>query len=476
MPSRRLSTPPLDFAAIRREFEVPEEFPPAALTEAEEAAASVALPAYDATALPLVTLDPVGSRDLDQAMHLARLGDGYRVSYAIADVSAFVRSGGALDEATAERGVTVYCPDLRVPLHPPVLSEGAASLLPDQVCPAVLWQIDLDAAGAVSTVDVRRAAVRSIAQLDYPAVQSTVDSGTAHESLALLPEIGALRLGLARQRHAIELNLPEQEVMVDESGSWSLVFRAQLPVEIWNAQISLLTGICAAQLMLAAGVGILRTLPEAPSGAVRRLRHLAPGLGVDWPESAHVGDVLAGLDPGQPRQAAFLEEAASLLRGAGYAPFDGAAPDDPVHAAVAAPYAHVTAPLRRLVDRFGTEVCLAQAAGTALPGWVRDRLPELPGQLVAGDRRSRAVERAALDLAEAHLLAERVGAVFDAVVAEAEDDRAKIVLSDLAVRATCDGAGLTAGEELPVRLTEADPTQRRVRFVPAGAVESPSRS
>lgn len=463
MPFRRLRTPELDFAGIRAEFEVPEEFPAAALAEAGAASPAT----RELTDLPFVTLDPPGSRDLDQAMHLARRGAGYRVSYAIADVSAFVVPGGALDQATARRGVTVYCPDRRIPLHPTELSEGAASLLPGQVRPAVLWEIDLDAEGDVVGVGLRRTAVRSVAQLDYPAVQAAVDAGTAHESLALLPQIGERRLALARGRHAIELDLPDQEVIAAPDGRWSLDFRSPLPVERWNAQISLLTGMCAAGLMLDAGIGVLRTLPRAPKSAVRRLRQLAPSLGVDWPDQLEVGDVLAGLDVGDPRPAAFMQEAATLLRGAGYAAFDGAPPEQPVHAGVAATYAHVTAPLRRLVDRFGTEVCLAQAAGTPVPAWVRERLPLLPEQMAAADRRAAAVERAVLDLVEAHLLVGRVGEAFDAVVVDVEDDRATVVLDCPAVRAPSDPLGAGLGERVRVRLLVADPAQRRVRFGPA---------
>lgn len=463
MPFPRLRTPEFDFAAIRAEFEVPEEFPAAALEEARNASA----PTTEMVDLPFVTLDPPGSQDLDQAMHLARRGEGYRVSYAIADVSTFVIPGGALDQATAERGVTVYCPDRRVPLHPIELSEGAASLLPDQICAAVLWEIDLDPVGEVVAVGLRRAAVRSVAQLDYPAVQRDVDAGTAHESLALLPEIGQRRLALARDRHAIELELPEQEVVASPEGAWSLVFRSPLPVELWNAQVSLLTGMCAARLMLDAGVGVLRTLPPAPKSAVRRLRKVAPSLGVDWPDQLQVGDVLAGLDVSVPRHAAFTNEAATLLRGAGYAAFDGVPPAEPGHAAVAAPYAHVTAPLRRLVDRFGTEVCLAHVAGTPLPGWVRERLPLLPEQMAAADRRAAAVGRAVLDLTEAHLLAGRVGEVFDAVVVDVEDDRATVVLDAPAVRARSEPLSAGLGERVRVRLEEADPAQRRVRFGPS---------
>jgi exoribonuclease R len=458
-----------DFAAIRAEFDVPEEFPAAVLAEAERRAAQPRLPELDATDVPLVTLDPVGSRDLDQAVHLAVLGNGYRVSYAIADVGAVVDLGGPLDGEARRRGQTLYSPDRRTPLHPPVLSEGAASLLPGQLRAAALWTVDLDADGEPVRVDLRRARVRSRAQLDYPAVQAQADAGTLPEPLALLPTIGALLQRRAAERGAIELGTPDQAVEATPDGGWTLVLRGDLPVEGWNAQISLLTGRCAATLMLDGGVGVLRTLPPPRPEDVERLRLLAPALGVDWPAGAAPGAVIAGLDPARPGHAAFLEEAVTLLRGAAYTAFDGAPPDQPGHGGVGAPYSHVTAPLRRLVDRFGTEVCLALAAGRPPAPELRAALPELPALMAASDRRTRDVERAVVDATEAWLLSGREGHVFAAVVVDAEDGRGTVVLDDLAIRGRCTGEGLRPGTRVRVRLEQADVAGRTVRFALAGA-------
>jgi exoribonuclease R len=416
-----------------------------------------------------VTLDPPGSRDLDQAVHLAARGDGYRVSYAIADVGGFVLLGGALDREARRRGQTLYSPDRRTPLHPPVLSEGAASLLPDQLRPAVLWTIDLDADGEPVRVDLRRARVRSRAQLDYPAVQAQADAGTLPEALALLPEIGALLERGAAERGAIELGTPDQEVEAVADGGWTLALRGDLPVEGWNAQISLLTGRCAAGLMLEGGVGVLRTLPPARPEDVARLRLLAPALGVDWPADVGPGAVIAGLDPARPGHAAFLEESVALLRGAAYTPFDGAPPVQAGHAGVGAPYSHVTAPLRRLVDRFGTEVCLALAAGTEPAPELRAALPDLPALMAASDRRTREVERAVVDATEAWLLQDRVGQTFTAVVVDAEDGRGTVVLDEHAIRGRCTGEGLRPGTRVGVRLEEADVAARSIRFTLAAA-------
>ncbi|WP_138731502.1 RNB domain-containing ribonuclease [Modestobacter excelsi] len=453
---------PLDFAAVRQEAGVPDEFPADVLAEADRVATDPALPEHDATDLPLVTIDPPGARDLDQAVHLTRTAGGYRVSYAIADVGAFVALGSALDTEARRRGQTVYCPDGRTPLHPPQLSEGVASLLPGQLRPAALWTIDLDAEAEVTAVDLRRARVRSRAQLDYVSV-----GGQVPPELELLPEIGRLLQARARDRGAIELGTPSQEVEPGPDGGWTIAFRGQSDVEGWNAQISLLTGRCAARLMLDGGVGVLRTLPPADPGAVDALRRLAPGLGVDWPDGAGPGDVIAGLDPARPRHATFLDAATSLLRGAAYTAFDGAPPAQPGHGGVGAPYAHVTAPLRRLVDRFGTEVCLALAAGAQPSAELRAALPELPGLMAASDRRTHEVERCVIDLVEATMLADRVGEVFDAVVLDAEEERSTVVLTDLAVQARCEGRS-TPGERARVRLITADPATRTVRFTAAG--------
>jgi exoribonuclease R len=372
-----------------------------------------------------------------------------------------------VDVEARRRGETLYAPGGRVPLHPPQLGEGAASLLAGQDRPALLWTIDLDGDGAQTAVQVRRALVRSRAQLDYPALQQALDAGTAPDGLRLLAEVGPLRQQLALARGAIDLGLPDQEIVPSDQGGWTVAFRAQLPVERWNAQVSLLTGSAAAGLMLDAGIGLLRTLPPADREAVHKLRRAATGLGVVWPDGASPGEVVASVDPALPHAAAFLELAAELLRGAGYTPFDGALPDQPDHAGVGGPYAHVTAPIRRLADRFASEVCLAACAGTEVPDWARDALPLMPDLMASSTRRAKALDRATIDLVEAWLLQDRVGEVFDAAVVEVSGGHAMVVLDDPAVRARCEGVDLPLGERLAVRLTVADPTARTVRFVPA---------
>jgi exoribonuclease R len=135
-----------------------------------------------------------------------------------------------------------------------------------------------------------------------------------------------------------------------------------------------------------------------------------------------------------------------------------------MHSAVAAPYAHCTAPLRRLADRYVSEVCLALCAGEPVPGWARAALPQLPAEMASADRRSHEIDRAVVDLAEAVLLAPRVGETFQAVVVESGPKGGQVQLTDPAVRAHCEAAPLPLGERIPVRLAVADPTTRTVTF------------
>lgn len=443
------------FEAIREEFDLPRDFPSDVLAEAAAAASAAELPTTDATDIPFVTIDPPTSMDLDQAMHIERRGDGYRVRYAIADVPAFVRAGGAVDEEARRRGQTVYCPDTRVQLHPSELSEGAASLLPDQVRPAFVWDMVLAADGEGLEVTVARAMVRSVRRYDYQEVQRLVDDGSAEEVLVLLKEVGEKRVALEHARGGATLPMPEQEVEEDGHDGFVVSFRPLLPSEDWNAQISLLTGMGAADLMLRGKVGVLRTMPPPDPRDLKRFRRQAAAAGVPWPESLAYGAFLRTLDRANPKHLALIHEATSLFRGAGYTPFDGAVPEQPRHSAVANPYAHVTAPLRRLVDRFGLVICEALSAGTEVPAWAKEALAVLPEIMKESDRRANAVERACTDAVEAAALQSYIGRTIEGVVVDSSERGVMVQLIEVAVVAKAAGEG-QEGDSVHVRIDSAD--------------------
>jgi exoribonuclease R len=452
---------------IQAELHVSPEFPAEVEEAAERAAAAPRLPDLDRTDIPLVTIDPASSMDLDQALHLERHGSGYVVHYAIADVAAFVRPGDPIDVDSHGRGETLYGADSKVPLHPKALSEGAASLLPNQVRPALLWTIHLDETGEGTDVHVERARVRSRAKLDYEAVQKAVDAGTADDVLMVLKEVGDLRLQREAARGGISLPLPEQEVEV-AGEEWSLAFRSMIAAETWNAQISMLTGFAAASLMVYARTGLLRTLPPPRPQDLQRLHRVARALHIEWPAEQLYPDFIRKLDSRKPAEAAMITASTRLLRGSGYVAFHGEVPADPVHAALASEYAHVTAPLRRLGDRYAGEICVALCAGTEVPSWVLARLSEIPDLMKDAGRRASQYESMVLDLVEAGILHRHVGEPFEGVVTEVDeqdDTHGRVTIQEPAVEARVTARErLPLGTEVEVRLKQADVGSRSVLF------------
>lgn len=452
-------------AALRASLDLPEEFAPEALAEA--ASASPAAPAADLRDLPFVTIDPSGSTDLDQAMHLGRLGSGYLVRYAIADVPAFVAPGGAVDRAARERGQTLYAADGRIPLHPPVIGDDRASLLPGSDRSAFVWRFELAADGTVADTRLERALIRSRARLDYREAQALVDDGDAEAPVALLGEIGRARIEQERIRGGASLNTPDEEI-VRRDGGYDLIRRSPLPVEDWNAQLSLMTGMSAASMMLDARVGVLRTMPAPDDERLTAFRLQTEALGCPWPGDVSYGEYLRGLDRTDPLALAVLQIAGGLFRGAGYVAFDGAAPAETLQAALAAPYAHVTAPIRRLVDRWGLMVCEAVAAGREVPAWVRDSLAVLPRIMAASAQRAAQLDAGSVARVEAALLHDRVGERFTATVLELRGERAVFQLEAPAVTASCPApAGARAGGTIEVVLQAADIVDGSVRFTAA---------
>lgn len=450
-------------AAVRDENGVELGFPAEVLGEAESAVRAYVAPSRDLTDLEFVTLDPEGSTDLDQAFHISEEGSGYRVRYAIADVPAFVRLGGVLDDETRKRGETVYCPDAKASLHPPLLADDRVSLIADQPRGAYVWTIDVADGGEAELVSLERALIRSRAKLAYEREQELFDAGTPHPQIALLREVGLRREAQEVARGAVSLPSPAQEVR-SEDGGIRLVYRVPGPVEGWNAQLSLMTGMAAAEIMLEGGVGVLRTMPPPQPQDLSRVRSSARALGIDWPKSRTYPEVIRSLDPGNPQHAAFLDNVTGLMRGAGYTVFDGAAPELDSHSAIAGHYAHVTAPLRRLVDRFGLAICLALVEGQQVPEELRAALPALPELMTVSGRRARTTERSCLDYLESELLAGREGAAFRGVVIEQGKSGGTVQLADPAIIAKVRGKDLPVGEWVTAWLAQADPATRKVVF------------
>ena len=442
-------------AALREEMAVPTGFPPAVLAAAEDAARRSPDAHRDLTAMPFVTLDPASATDLDQAFAIEAAGGDLLLHYAIADIGWFVDDGDPVDKEAWARGETLYLPDGKAGLYPPVLAEGAASLLPDGPRPAIVLTTRIAPDGGGRIERVERAVIRSRAKLAYDAVG-------ARDLPPGFAEIARRIRAAEAARGATRVDPPDQEVTRGADGRLTLAFRPLLDSERDNAALSLATNMAVADLLHAHATGLFRVMEPPDAGAVARLRREAAALGLAWPEAMPLAAFERTLRAGDVAQATMMLAIRRAGGGARYEPYR--ADVAPWHAAVAARYAHATAPLRRLADRYVLGAALAVANGRAVPEAGTAAFARLPKVMATADARAGRIDRAVVDLAEAVMLQGREGKRFAAVATDVDERGVRIRLTDLPVLARVDAAGVAPGDALTVRLTAADPHTRRITF------------
>ena len=443
------------FRGIRRQFKVPAEFPTDVSAAAEDSAKRSPSAHIDRTSWPFVTLDPASSTDLDQAFHIEMAADDVLLHYAIADVGWFVDDGGQLDTEAWQRGTTQYLPDGKAGLYPPALAEGAASLLPDGPRPAVVFHVRVGADGLSKLDGAERSLIRSRAKLAYETVQPA-------QLPEAFPELARRIVAAEDARGAARIEPLEQEVHTTDHGGYDISFRPRLQSEDDNAAMSLATNLAIAEALFAAGTGLFRVMPEPDARAEQRLRHTARALGINWSTDTPLRDFEQTLDTAAPKSAAFLMAIRRAGGGASYVPFS--AGQRPWHSAMAATYAHATAPLRRLADRYVVMATLAVANGQSLPDSVQGAFPKLPPVMQHADDMAGQIERAVIDLAEVALLSAQPQRTFSAVVTDVDDRGARIQLCDLPVVSRLNVHHVGPGDDVRVRVVSTDIPNRTVKL------------
>ena len=190
----------------------------------------------DFRGLPIVTIDGETARDFDDAVMVRELANGnWELQVHIADVSAYVRPGTALDLEARLRGTSVYFPDRAVPMLPPQLSRGMCSLRPDEDRLVLSCVMEIDARGEVLGYEVCEGIIRSARRMTYTQVQGVIDGNaeTRKEFAALVPEFErmlelALKLNAKRRRRgSIDFDLPEPVIRFDPQGNMESIIRSE---------------------------------------------------------------------------------------------------------------------------------------------------------------------------------------------------------------------------------------------------------
>ena len=450
------------FQAIAKQFDLPANFPPQVVSETErvtQGASAGLLDSLsgrrDASSIPFVTLDPASSTDLDQAFAIEQDGDDLVLHYALADVGAYVSSGSEIEVEAWKRGLTIYGLAKKIPLYPKEISQGVASLLPDGPRPAVLVTVALSPSGKVKLRHIDRVICRSRAKLAY----DTVDLS----KLPFVEEFARRMWADEVARGAIRVEFPQQEVIVDESapGGVRLVLRPRVLSESINSTLSLSVNLAIGSLLQDAQIGLFRVMDDPATRNIESLRRTAHALGIAWLPTESLRDLQRRMDPRNYSHQRFLLDARRAGGRARYAVYNSGKPA--WHSAIGATYAHATAPMRRLADRYVLDLAFLIANAQTVPQMMKDKIDELPAVMDRCENRAANVERAVIDLLEAVSLQDRVGEILQAEVVDAENGI--VQTNDSAVRAKATNLqGAKNGANIQVRIDVADPNARTVRL------------
>jgi ribonuclease R len=411
-------------------FDIPAEFPPAALAEAVSARPFHTAGRADLRGMDLVTIDGSDARDFDDAVWAEPDDDpanpgGWHIVVAIADVGAYVTPGSALDREAARRGNSVYFPDRVVPMLPEALSNDLCSLVPgaDRPCLAVhLW---IDAAGRKRRHRFERGVMRSAARLTYDAVQAARDGypdGPPETPFPLAPNRLAALYGafaaldrMRRARGALVLDLAEHRIVLDgDRRPIAIIPRTRLDSHRLIEEFMILANIAAAEELEQRHQACMYRVHDQPDPEkLAALRDFLGELGIPGLALAKGQVVRPELFNRVLERAREMPEAAMInelvLRAQAQAVYS---PNNLGHFGLALTrYAHFTSPIRRYADLL---VHRALTLGTTRARDAGEALGAIGEHISATERRAAAAERAALDRYRATLLGGAIGTVFAA--------------------------------------------------------------
>ena len=421
--------PQVDIETVIRSHELPRHFSSAAQEQAETLATGID-PAegerrVDLRDLPLVTIDGATARDFDDAVALRREANGtVRLWVAIADVAHYVTSRSPLDQDARERGTSVYFPGFCLPMLPAALSTGICSLNPDAERLVMVAEMLFSADGIRHDARFYPAVMRSHGRLTYQQVAACLKTPQRCE---LAPEISGQLSGMVelaealgeqrRIRGSLDMDLPEVEVLLDESGAPSALVRSErTEAHRLIEEFMLAANEAVAGYLADRGWGLLYRIHEAPDpDKLAELQQLAAecGLGLVLGKQPQRGLQQLLVDSADRPEARLLhQEVLRSLKLARYAPHNRG------HFGLAADrYCHFTSPIRRYPD-----LLVHRALKMALDGDSPDqgpsenRLVRLGRDCSGKERRALQAERDLLELRRCQIMQERIGEEFDGTV------------------------------------------------------------
>ncbi|MCW8892898.1 MAG: ribonuclease R, partial [Deltaproteobacteria bacterium] len=457
--------PQVDIETVIRSHDLPHRFSSAALAQAEAVADSIGAEEIaqrvDLRQLPLVTIDGETARDFDDAVTLEQQADGtFKLWICIADVSHYVELQSPLDVDAMERGTSVYFPGFCLPMLPEALSNGICSLNPDEDRLVMTAELRFTQEGTRLESVFYPAVIRSYARLTYTQVAACLDAPDQSQlDIALIRQLQQMAelaeaLGqMRRARGSLDLDLPEVEILLDESGApFDLVKTERTMAHRLIEEFMLAANEAVADYLTGRDWGLLYRIHEAPDPLkLQELQQLAAGCGVELVLGKKVQQALQQLlvDIAEKPEARLVNQ--QLLRSlqqACYSPLNSG------HFGLAADcYCHFTSPIRRYPDLLVHRVLkLALSEQPKSASLSRSQLVKLGLDCSAKERRAMRAERDLVDLRRCQVMAGRLGEELDGIISSVTEFGFFVELDDVYVE------GLVHVRTLPHDYYHFDPS------------------
>lgn len=354
--------PTTDTISVIREFDLPGEFPPETLAQAERVGDTVNSGDIDGRLdlrkRTVITIDPVHARDFDDAISIKKTAEGWILGVHIADVSSYATPGSPIDEEAAKRGTSVYLPTQVIPMIPHAISNGIASLREgeDRLTKSIIMKYN--AAGQLLGYEIHRSVINSSKRLTYEQAAAVLESKSP-EGIEISPEVRQLLAEAAelarvlekRRQEAgmLELDMPEVEVEVDGDGEVTGIVpvvhdRSHKLIEMFM----IAANEVVAEFMTARKLPHLRRGHEGPSPEdLQALKAFLSGLGFvvrDVTDRFQLQSILKSAQ-GRPEAPVINLAVLKSMKRAEYTP------ELKGHFALASSqYSHYTSPIRRYPD------------------------------------------------------------------------------------------------------------------------------
>ncbi len=427
--------PGIDILSVIYAHDVPHEFPQEVMDEANKIPLKV-LPEekkgrVDITDQPLVTIDAIESKDLDDAVVAWKMDNGhYHLGVHIADVSHYVKPGSALDKEAFKRGTSVYLTDRVVPMLPKRLSNGICSLNPGEERLSMSCEMEIDEQGRIVKHRIFPSVMRSHARMTYKAVNRILeshDAKTMAEYKDLVPMFETMRdihkilLNARKRRGAIDFEAPEAKIIVDDQGHpTDIQLRERGLAERMIESFMLAANETVAEHYYKEHVPFLYRIHEQPDN--EKIKSFFEFLNV-FGINAHgdINNVKPKMLQNVLKQVAGKPEEqmvqVMMLRSMQQAKYD----DEEVgHFGLGAKYyTHFTSPIRRYPDDTVHRLIKwyeKHGKGEDAKAAWRDRLPEITEHTSFTERRGIDTERDVDSMKKAEYMEDHVGETFDAVV------------------------------------------------------------